>query len=291
MKANKQYKDGLFRSLFNSKDKLLELYNAIEGTSYQDESLIDINTLEEALFAVRKNDISFTVDNKTVIIIEHQSTINENMPLRLLSYITRIYEKMTDKRIYRESLLEIPNPKFIVLYNGKVSYPKEKFLRLSDAFKKINSDDSIFLDLTVKVLNINKGYNLELERGSETLHGYAIFIAKVREHEEKYPLEEAIKLSLEYCIENGILEDYFKQNSSEVVDMLTLKYNVKDAIKVAREEGIEKGREEGMEKGRTEGIEEGIEKGKEEIQNYILSLIEQGLSGEEIKKKIEEMMP
>jgi hypothetical protein len=52
-----------------------------------------------------------------------------------------------------------------------------------------------------------------------------------------------------------------------------IKYDEKVAIKVAREEGIEKG----------------IIMGKEETQNYILGLIDQGLSGEEIKKKIKKM--
>jgi hypothetical protein len=280
VKANKQYKDGLFRSLFNNKGSLLELYNALEGTDCQDESVIEINTLQNVLFSSIKNDISFTVDDKMVIVIEHQSTINENMPLRLLSYITRIYENMTDKRIYRESLLEIPKPKFTVLYNGKVSYPKEKFLRLSNAFKKTDNDDSIPLDLTVRVLNINKGYNPDLEQKSKILDGYAIFTAKVREYEDKYPLEEAIKLALKYCMENDILKEYLEQHLSEVIDMSMLEYNLKDAIEVAREEAMEKGIEKGIEK----GVETGMEKG----QNYVLGLMAQGLSYEEIKKRIED---
>ncbi|MCL1911398.1 MAG: Rpn family recombination-promoting nuclease/putative transposase [Leptospirales bacterium] len=270
MKAKRQYKDGLLRSIFNDKSRLLELYNAIEGTSYKDESIIEINTLNDALFTAVKNDISFTVNNEMVILIEHQSTINENMPLRMLSYITRIYEKMTDKRIYNKSVVKIAEPKFIVLYNGKEPYPKEKFLRLSDAFKKTDKNGLISLDLIVRMLNINKGCNPALERGSKTLDGYAIFIEKVREYEKKLPLEEAVKSAVTYCIENGILEDYFRQNLSEVVDMvITLEYNLKDAIEAAREEGMEEG--------------------KKEVQSYVLELMAQGLSYEEIKKKIEEV--
>ena len=284
MNANKQYKDSLFRSLFSNKSSLLELYNALEGTDCQDESVIEINTLQNVLFSSVKNDISFTIDDKIVTVIEHQSTINENMPLRLLSYITRIYEKMTDKRIYREFLLKIPKPEFIVLYNGKDSFPKEKFLKLSNAFKKID-DDSIPLDLTVRVLNINKGCNPELEQKSKTLDGYAIFTAKVREYESKYPLEEAIKLALKYCMENDILKEYLEQHLSEVIDMSMFEYSLKDAIEVAREEGIERGRAEGIET----GMEKGVEKGMQKVQNYVLELIAQGLSHEEIKKKIEEM--
>ena len=222
-----------------------------------------------------------------VIIIEHQSTVNENMPLRLLSYIARIYEKIDNKRTYKDSLLKIPAPKFIVLYNGKASFPKEKILRLSDAFEEIDNSGLISLDLIVRMLNINRGHNTDLEGKSETLDGYAVFIAKVREYEKEYAeqdasmpardrmspkvsvaLEEAIKSAVKYCIENGILEDYFTQKSSEVVNMLITEYNIDDAIEVAREEGMEKG----------------IKK----VQSYVLELIDRGLSGEEIKKKIEE---
>jgi len=280
MTVNKKYKDSVFRSIFNNEINLLELYNAIMGTNYKDWSIIEINTLTDVLFAAVKNDISFSVFKKTVVLIEHQSTINENMPLRMLSYIADIYEKMTDERIYRHSLIKIPEPEFIVLYNGAAPFPKEKYLKLSDAFEKIGNSSSISLDLIVRVININKGINPELLYRSKTLDGYATFVAKVREYEKEYPLEEAVRLAVKYCMENGILVDYFKQNSSEVVNMFS-EYNVDIAMKVAREEAMEKGWEEGMEKG--------IEKGMEKAKNYVLELLAQGLSQEEIKKKIEKI--
>ncbi|MCL1912193.1 MAG: Rpn family recombination-promoting nuclease/putative transposase [Leptospirales bacterium] len=302
MAINKKYKDSVFRSIFNNKSSLLELYNAIHDTNHQDESIIEINTLKDALFSARKNDISFTVNKKMVVLIEHQSTINENMPLRILSYIVRIYEKTIDERIFRESLGKIPRPEFIVLYNGKAPLPKEKYLRLSDAFEKTDNGDLISLDLIVRMLNINKGHNLGLECKSKTLSGYADFVAKIREYEKKYakqnvsmprrdrmsqktspPLEKAVKSAVKYCVKNGILADYFKQNTSEEVSMNFIKYDEKIAIKVAREEAMEKGMEKGIEK----GMEKGRTEGKKEGQKYVLKLMAQGLSYEEIKKKVE----
>ena len=285
MKANKKYKDRLFRHLFNNKSTQLELYNAIYGTDYQDESIIDSNTLIEAIFSSPENDLAFSINKKIIIFIEHQSTINKNMPARFLTYIARYYEKKIGKKIYGESLVKLPKPEFVVLYNGKKPFPKEKIMRLSDAFEKIDNDDLISLDLIVRVININKGCNLELERKCKTLADYAAFIAKVREYKEKYPrkeLEEAIKSAIRYCIKNDILADYLIQNSSEVVRMLINEYTVKDAIEVIREETMEKGIKKGIKKGRAEGIEKGLEKG----QNYVLKLMERGLSYEEIKKKI-----
>ena len=268
MKANRKYKDSVFRSLFNNKTRLLELYNAINGTNFQDESVIEINTLEDVLFSDMKNDISFTVNKKMVVLIEHQSTINENIPLRVLSYITRIYEKMVDEEIYKRSK-KIPWPEFIVLYNGKEPFPEKKYLRLSDLYEEIDEDELvdkeylIKLDLIVPMYNINKGFNPNLKRKSKILSSYSFLIEKIRDFEKKHPPEEAAKLAAEYCIKKGILEDYLKKFSQEVVSMSFLEYDVKTHIKVAREEA------------------------REEVQNYVLQLIEQGFSSEEIKKKLE----
>ena len=271
-KANRKYKDSVFRSIFNNKTSLLELYNAIKGTNYKDESIIEINTLEDVLFASRKNDISFTVKKKIVVLIEHQSTIDENIPLRILSYITRIYEKMLDEKTYWESG-KIPWPEFIVLYNGKEPFPEKKYLKLSDLFEEIDVseliDDEylIKLDLIVPLYNINKGFNKNIKRKSGILNSYSFFVDKTREYEKKYPKEEALKLAVEDCIKNGILEDYFKKYSVEGASMASLVYNEKTIKKI----GIQI------------GLEQGVEKGQEQV----LELVKQGLSYEEIKKKLE----
>jgi hypothetical protein len=119
MGANREYKDSVFTRLFGTPDKLLELYNAIAGSDYADESAVTINTLENVLFLDMLNDISFTVDGRLVILLEHQSSINENMPLRCLMYIARVYEKLMEgNAIYYQRLIKIPTPEFIVLYNG-----------------------------------------------------------------------------------------------------------------------------------------------------------------------------
>jgi len=165
------------------------------------------------------------------------------------------------------------------LYNGEAPFPEEKIYRLSDGFKEIDektgNNDLISLDLVLRVININKGYNPKLFRKSKTLKGYTTLVTKVNEYAKTKPLEEAIKLAVEYCLKRGMLTNYLKENAQEVIKMLAYEYNVKDAIKFARQEG--------RQEGKAEGREEGIEKG----QNYILELVAQGLSYEEIKKKIE----
>jgi hypothetical protein len=278
MKVNKKYKDTVFRRLFNTEEKLLELYNAIFGTNYKDWSAIKINTLEDVLFMSLKNDLSFKVYN-ILVLIEHQSTISENMPARMFMYLGRLYEKETNNSpnaIYGRNPVELPNPEFIVLYNGKEDFPEEGILNISTVLKKKDGRKNL-IDLEVRVININKGVNPELESKSKTLADYISLIAKAREYEESQPLEEAIKLAVNYCIDNDILKEFLLENASEVINMLTAEFNMDTALEVAHKEGIEK------------GIERGLEKGKQEGQNYVLKLMSQGLNYEEIKKKIEEI--
>jgi len=239
MPAKRKYKDSVFTSLFGDKKRLLELYNAIEGTSYKNPNIININTLEGVLFANRRNDISFTIGDKLVVLIEHQSSINENMPLRFLIYVSKLYEKITDpKDIYKQNLIKIPRPEFVVLYNGVDKYPNEKVLKLSDAFEQLGIKKAPVLELSVRVLNINKGRNLKLEHRSKSLAGYSAFVAKVRELQSSgNSLKEAIEKAVVYCINKGILRDYLKRNSSEVVNMMTTEFKLKDAIAVAKAEG------------------------------------------------------
>jgi hypothetical protein len=97
-----------------------------------------INTLEDALFKNRINDISFELGDRLVVLIEHQSSVNPNMPVRLLSYAARVYEKiLAGKRknaLYGKKRLVLARPEFIVLYNGTAPFPDRAVMRLSDSF-------------------------------------------------------------------------------------------------------------------------------------------------------------
>ena len=127
MGANREYKNSVFTTLFNDESNLLSLYNAVSGSELPLDTPLEIATLEDVLFTDRRNDIAFVLEDKIVILLEHQSTINENMPLRMLIYIARVYEKLIDNEaIYKKKLLKIPKPDFIVLYNGTDPFPDER---------------------------------------------------------------------------------------------------------------------------------------------------------------------
>jgi hypothetical protein len=122
--ANKEYKSSAFALLFRDKAKLIELYNAIENKQYPADADVRINTLDGALFLSRANDLSFLLEGKLVVLMEHQSTVSQNMPLRMLSYVSRLYEGIVESRsVYARRRAAVPRPEFIVLYNGAEGFP------------------------------------------------------------------------------------------------------------------------------------------------------------------------
>lgn len=86
IRANRKYKDTVFRMLFSDRENLLSLYNAVNGSNYENSDALEIVTLENAVYMGMKNDLAFIVD-MGLFLYEHQSTYNPNMPLRDLFYI------------------------------------------------------------------------------------------------------------------------------------------------------------------------------------------------------------
>lgn len=269
MAANREYKDSVFSWLFSEPNTLRELYGALAGVTLSPDIPITINTLQGVLFKARVNDISFEIAGRVIVLIEHQSTINDNMPLRLLLYIARVYETITgEKDLYREKQIPLPVPEFIVLYNGTAPYPDEKTIRLSDAFRDpgelgLARNDALSLELIVKVYNINHGHNGPILTRCKTLEGYSAFIAKVREYEQKLKVrDDAMRLAVKDCIEHNILKEFLETHATEVINMLMTEWNWDDAKEVWFEEGLEKGRDQ------------------------VFTLIEQGYTLEQIKAKL-----
>ena len=184
---NRNYKDSVFVDLFakdiTAKENFVSLYNALHKTNL-DYKTTEVKPvmIEQVLYMKYYNDIAMLIDNKIVVLIEHQSTINENMPFRILEYIARIYEKVVKtKNKFGKKLVKIPLPEFYVFYNGKEDFPLEKTLKLSDAFmlpeQKYSADFANFpLEITVKVVNINIDKGNPILKRCKILDQYSEFI-------------------------------------------------------------------------------------------------------------------
>jgi len=258
MNANRTYKDSVFTSLFNDSELLRELYGALGGVKLPQDIPIFINTLEYALIKDIYNDISFVVGSKLVVLIEHQSTINPNMALRIFMYIAELCKQMVkSKNIYSGKKISIPYPEFYVLYDGADPYPDKETLRLSDLFENpqdlgLPEKAHPLLELEVQVLNINEGRNSEIVNRCRKLAEYSLFISKVREYKDKYDdLFKAIKEALKYCVEHDILKEYLEKHETEVINMLYTEWNWDTALEVRYEEGFEDGIEQGYKEKQT----------------------------------------
>lgn len=239
---NRTYKATIFAMLFEDKEHLLELYNAVSGKHYTNPEMLEINTLENAIYMAIRNDISFLIDAR-LSLYEHQSTYSPNLPLRFLLYISALYSSMTkDANLYGTKAIELPPPRFVIFYNGKDEQPDRQILKLSDLYT-INEECS--LELEAVMLNVNSGHNKELMEMSHTLWEYAEYTARVREYTEMMELEEAVERAIEECIQEGILKEFLEKNRAEAKNMSIFEYDQERHIKQEREEAWEEGRKAG----------------------------------------------
>ncbi len=239
-KANNNHKDTLFKTLFGkNKENALSLYNAINGTNYTETENFEYTTMEDVVYMKMKDDVSFIVGT-SLNLYEHQSTYNPNMPLRGFLYFAGLYRKMFDEneRLYASKLLRIPNPKYIVFYNGissKVKSDVEK-LKLSDAF--LNEDNTGEFEWTATMVNINIDHNQELFEKCEILKQYSIFIHRVREYNTYMnDLDAAVAKSVDECIKEGILKELLEKQKKEGFNVVLTEFDEEKYKKIIREEG------------------------------------------------------
>ena len=254
--SNREVKDSAFTTYFGEPANASQLYAALTNEEVTPEDITYV-TLEGVLFVARKNDMAFTVKNRVLVISEHQSTVNENMPLRDLLYLGRTLEKILDKNtLYRRKLVGIPTPEFFVFYNGDDPHPAEKILRLSDAY--LEKMEHPMLELEVKVININLPSGHKLLEKCRPMYEYSWFIQQIKDYLwAGLTRDAAISLAVKDCEEEGILVDFMKDHGSEVANMLYTQWKYDEAISVEREEAYEDGRKAGEALGRTIGIAQG----------------------------------
>ena len=276
---NRKYKDSVFTDLFGSdrdgKKNFLDLYNALSGSDYKLEDVtMERKVIEQSLYKTYNNDVSWIIDGKLIVLVEHQSTVNNNMPFRCLEYVTRIYETIVpiDRR-YAQKVYKIPNPDFYVVYVGKDSMPCEQELRLSDAFYE---KDSSRLDLVVKVKNCTDPKLLPIAKNCAILEEYCRFIEIVEStYSRRFP-RSSFRKAIEKAVSEGILSDYLSRKTREVTNMLCAKYDYKMDIAVKQEEAFE----DGMEKGMQQGMEQ------KAVEAAITLVREFGISVEEAAEKM-----
>ena len=280
--------------LYQDKKELLDLYNAISGKHYEDPELLEINTLENAIYMTMRNDLSFLIDFR-LSLYEHQSTYSPNLPLRDLFYISDLYSGMVkDENLYGIKLVQIPAPQFVIFYNGMKEMPDRTVLRLSDAYSV--KEENPALELTAVMLNINRGHNEKLKGLCKSLKDYSEYTARVREYADTMPISEAVEQAICECIQEGILAEFLKQNRAEAKQVSIYEYDEEKHMRQERETfwedgwaaGIREGEERGREAGRKEGRKEGRQAGKLDLlREQIQKKLSKGKSTAAIAEELE----
>ena len=249
---NKNYKDGVFRLLFNEPKAASELYYALTCERC-DEKDIELITLGDVLASPFKNDLAFIVGEKAMIISEHQSTLNANMPLRILLYLGRLMENFLSLKDLKTSLydarpLKLPSPQFVVLYNGDAEWHVDN-LSLSSLFNSDIEKALGYIELTVPIININKGKSPAIEARSKILSEYTALIATVKDFVKQGDIiDNAVKKAIKWCKGTGILEDFLLRHGGVIVSILSDEFDLEASRKNDREYWMEEGLKEGQKK-------------------------------------------
>jgi len=292
--VNRNYKDSLFFRIFNEPAECLSLYNAVNGTDYTDVSAVRMTTLVNAVYLNVRNDVSCLFLGQ-LSLFEQQSTINPNMPYRMLQYLADIlssYVESEELNVFGETRIQLPRPQFVVFYNGRKEQPDQTVYRLSDLYapkpEALNDEtpeeetpkgDTPELELYVTVLNINSPMNADVVNACPSLLGYVTFTEQIRKNQEHMSIEEATNAAIDYCIANGYLADLLSQYRSEVLSMCLYNYDAEYQRRLDRRDA----KKEGVEEGRAEGRAEGLQKG---ILISVKLLRQTGMASDEIVSKI-----
>jgi predicted transposase/invertase (TIGR01784 family) len=199
------------------------------------------------------------------LLVEHQSTPDELMAFRLLTYLCRIMQEHIDQT--QSKVLPIVVP--MVFYHGKESYPYS-----SDLFDLFGEHKSLAKNIFLQPFHlIDIGAIPDEELRKRQWAGLMEFTMKHVFARDVLPLIQQIMPQLQHIDKLGE-NDYIMR----IIDYLMTVGDIHDSeafIEVVTQNlspqmgaeimtFAERLRQEGKQEGRQEGIEQGLQKGKEE---------------------------
>lgn len=256
--ANRNNKDRLFKFIFGREENkawTLSLYNAINGSNYDNPEDIQINTIDDVMYLGMKNDVSFII-SEIMNIYEQQASYNPNMPIRQMIYAGKLYDKYTKNNclnIYSSALKKLPVPKLICFYNGEQNRPEREILRLSDSF---DSNEEADISVKVTMININYGMNRKLMEGCRALKEYSWIVEEIRRKRKIMELEDAIEKTIKELDEEALLKSFLVGHLTEVKGMCLREYSEEEIKEMFKKDG----REEGIEETRISDIKNIVER-------------------------------
>ena len=276
-------KDSLFTFIFKDIKYQRKLYASLydDEKDYLDEDF-HLITLENIFVNDVYNDLGLRVKDRLIILMEAQSTFNPNMAVRFLMYLAKTYQDYivaNEMDIYGTARLILPRPEFVVVYTGKDRLDI-KNMKLSDNYL---CDGIAPIELRVKIINSENVRQNIIQEYIGFCQTFDKFKKEAKTNKDKL---NALKMTIEYCISEGILKDILLVKKKEVEDIMMTVFSQEQAMEFALKakyrEGIEQGIEKGIEKGIKKGIEQGRERGvNETMLKVYINCRNKGLSIEE----------
>ena len=250
----RQHRDSLFRGVFKLPKNALPLLQHCrkDGVPFVLEDIQPFDLDSDLAHRIRRNDVSFIVNgNRLIILIEHQSTINPNMALRLLLYymeLVQLWIKKNEVNLHGSTKIQdLPTPEFYVVYNGNA--PLAEML---STFKLESA--SLKIDVAVNIIDIHYD-KLDDKQPANPLAGYAFFYQSYDNcMRAGMTAEAAFTQAREDCIKQNYLKDIIDKE-----DTIMFYKDFMDYDAQLRTEGEEIGEARGEARGKTIGKTIGME--------------------------------
>ena len=239
-------KDSVFRDLFGNRKYALQLYQTIHPEdSDVTESDIGNVTIKNIFTDQEYNDLSMTVREKILLMLEAQSSWTKNIIIRIFLYLAHIwneYIENTKQNRYGSKKLLVPRPELYVIYTGDRK-TRPEWIRLSEEFFEGNKE---FLEVNVKVL---------YGEGKDDIISQYVDFTKVYNEQVKLhgKTREAVLETIRICKDRNLLKEYLSGREKEVISIMMGLFDQEKAIEQFGNEKKEEGKLEGRREGKLEG--------------------------------------
>ena len=280
-RTHKYYQDSSFKLLFkDEKYQRMFLQEMYSDVNWDNVELKNIE-LEQVFYTDIHNDVCFRADEQLFVLMEHQSSVNWNMPLRMLLYVAEEYKRVFKNNklnsiLFQENLFKIPSPQFYVVYTGEDPW-RENELKLSDSYL---GDFPVMLDLKITILTENSSVGVAQD--------YAAMIGKIKRlRKSNVQLNRAIEVVLrEYAFGHKI--SGFVQRG-DIMGVLNEQFTEEDYIRAVVEANVLAERQKTLaERQKTQEAIRRAEEEKRKAEEEKRKAEEEKRRAEEEKRKAEE---
>lgn len=303
-KNNKAH-DKLIKNTLKNKHEMVQFINQFLNPKQkikENNITLYTNSYITKKYKSKEADLVYKLNDKEIyFLVEHQSTIDNNMPFRMLNYSIDIMQEWSrNKKIKQRTSYPIVVP--ILIYTGNQKW------KVETNFKEKQINNNIFenykIDFKYNLVDINKlPYKLLLEKN--TMFAYNMIIEKTKNKKE---LEENLKMIIKtvkdkdklqeiyniiiYLL-NGAIDIATKEELLEKIEMKVGETKMSSFFDRLVEENIKL-----IRKGKKEGKIEGIIQTKMEIAKNMIKkeqedkvIIETtGITKEELEKIKKELV-